>query len=131
MHEGAPTIPRAHLKIVDASKIPFRLSVSIKVSLSCSRATDKLILSKLAATSSPRLCVHLKCTNCTTARRGEVAALASYPHTPALSSIPLCSEHSSWDALGDISISHSAGAVNWSTRIFTCCRRWMRFHRRN
>lgn len=51
----------------------------IKVSLPRSRATDKLILSKLAATSSPRLCVHLKCTNCTAAQKGEVAALSCYP----------------------------------------------------
>lgn len=49
----------------------------------CSCETDKLILSKLAATSSHRLCVHLKCTNCTAARRGgrrSVHSLIS-PHS--------------------------------------------------
>lgn len=53
---------------------------------SCISALDKLILSKQQATSSHRLCMHLKCTNCTAARGGGGRSVHSpvSPHSRTL-----------------------------------------------
>lgn len=107
-----------------ATKIPSRSSVRFNKGDACIVPCYGQVNSVKAATSSPCLCVHLKCTNCTAARRGR-----SLPPSPSrlLSSIPLCSEHSSWNALVEISISDSATSNRFTGISFTSCRWWIEF----